>query len=103
MMNNNRDQLKLIYGKFFSDVSNALFQDDPIGINGGSNTDEYEPEAATIIPRLKSASSAQDVQMIVHEEFCSWFGRDVAGLEERYLSVSVKIWELWCDFKGQQA
>ena len=90
-----RDALKRGYGALFASISAALFEADPVGINFDDNTDEYDPEAGTIIPRLGSAKSAEDVQAIVYEEFCTWFGLIETGPKEKYASVSVKIWELW--------
>ena len=58
------------YVALFVSISEALFKADPIGINFDTNTDEYEPEAGTIIPHLRSATSEADVQSIVYEEFC---------------------------------
>lgn len=94
-----RDAIKSKYGELFAAVSAALFEDDPIGINFESNTDEYEPEAGTIIPRLHSANSAKDVETIVYEEFNRWFGPGDAGLKSEYESVSRRIWEMWCVFQ----
>ncbi len=102
-MESNRKEIKRIYGKLFAEISNALFQADPIGINFGDNIDEYDPEAGTIIPRLKTANSAQDVHVIVCDEFKTWFGNDNAGGTEQYQAVSSKIWELWCEFGRHQA
>lgn len=92
-------EIKREYGKLFADVSDALFQADPIGINFGGNTNEYDPEAGTIIPRLKTANSAQDVQSIVYGEFKKWFGASIVCKKEQYQPISVKILELWCEFK----
>jgi hypothetical protein len=91
-----RDAIKREYGALFASISAELFKADPVEINFGDNTDEYDPEAGTIIPRLGSATSAEDVQAIVYEEFCRWFGPVTAGPREKYASVSAKIWELWC-------
>ena len=96
-----RKALKKQYGVLYDYVAAALFEDDPIGINFEENTDEYEPEAGTIIPRLAHAHSAQDVLTIVHEEFCHWFGAEDAGPIQKYNSVASKIWELWLEFKQQ--
>ena len=93
-----RDAIKREYGALFASISNALFEADPIGINFDDNTDEYDAETGTIIPRLGSAKSAEDVQAIVYEEFCRWFDPTTAGRREKYASVSTKIWELWCGF-----
>jgi len=98
-MNTERDALKRQYGALFASVSDALFKADPVGINFETNTDEYEPEAGTIIPRLRSAASAEDVQTIVHEEFCRWFDPVNVGPREKYALVAAEIWALWCAFQ----
>ena len=100
--NKERDAIKREYGTLFTSISDALFEADPVGISDDDNTDEYEPEAGTIIPRLSSAKSAEDVQTIVYEEFCRWFDPTIAGRRERYASVSTKIWDLWCAFRPRQ-
>ena len=74
-----RDAIKREYGTLFASISDALFEADPIGINFDDNTDEYDPETGTIIPRLGLAKSAEDVQAIVYEEFCRWFDPISAG------------------------
>jgi hypothetical protein len=93
-----RDALKRQYGKLFAAMSEALFEADPVGINFEINTDEYEPEVGTIIPRLGSAQSAEDVQAIVYEEFCRWFGEAAIWPREKYRAVSAEIWTLWLKF-----
>ena len=93
-----RAGVRRLYGDLFAQVSVALFAADPIGINFGSNADEYEPEASTIIPRLHECRSARDVQAVVHEEFVAWFELEAddrcAGLES-YAKPSEEIWGLW--------
>jgi hypothetical protein len=93
-----RDAIKREYGPLFASISAALFEADPIGINFDVNADEYDAEAGTIIPRLGSAKSAEDVQAIVYEEFCRWFDPVNVGPREKYVSVSAKIWDLWRAF-----
>jgi hypothetical protein len=79
-----------------------LFEADPVGINFEINTDEYEPEVGTIIPRLGSARSAEDVQAIICEEFRRWFGADATWPREKYAAVSQKIWTLWLKYQSQR-
>ena len=90
-----REKLKKQYGFLFDTVAALLFQCDPMGINFGDNADEYEPETGTILPKLAGAKSVDDVQSIVCEEFCRWFGEVEAGPRENYKVVAVKIWEMW--------
>jgi hypothetical protein len=90
-----REQLKRQYGLLFDTVAALLFERDPIGINFGDNTDEYDPETGTILPRLASAKSVDDVQTIVHEEFCRSFDKVDVGALEQYREAPEKIWEAW--------
>jgi len=88
-----REQRKRDYGGLFDAVSAALIAADPIGlIADGAPIDEYEPEVETILPRLKDAHDASDVEVILHEEFTRWFGPAVAGARGRYLTASVAVW-----------
>ena len=103
MIATDRKLLKQQYGKLFDSISATLFDADPIGINFQSNTDEYEPEVGTILPRLKSAGSVDDVEAIVYEEFCRWFSLEDAGTRKRYHPIAARIWELWCEFKKSHA
>jgi hypothetical protein len=72
----------------------VLLRHDPIGINFGDNTDEYDAEAETIALRL-SADGEADVLQIVHEEFTRWFGADIAGKRSRYADVAAEVWAVW--------
>lgn len=88
-------RLRREYGQLFDDVAAIFFRHDPIGINFEDNTDEYEPEARTILPRLKTCKSADDVLTVVHEEFERWFDPGIAGPRERYASIANEVWALW--------
>jgi hypothetical protein len=99
-MNSEREQLKRKYKSLFDQLSKLLFEADPVGINFESNTDEYDPEVGTILPRLEGARSHEDVQAIVHEELCRWFEPETAGTIEHYAAVSEQIWSAWCNFKA---
>jgi hypothetical protein len=88
----NRRAIRREYGDLYDRVLQILFEIDPIGINFSHNTDEYEPEVDTILPRLRSCTSARDVQQVVHEEFCRWFDADLAGAPDRYGEIAAKIW-----------
>jgi hypothetical protein len=89
-------QLKAQYGVLFDSVAVLLFRHDPIGIAfDNENTDEYEPEAGTILPRLQECESHTEALRAVHEEFVRWFGADTAGPEERYANIASEIWRLW--------
>lgn len=90
-----RQHVRTTDPEFFGAVSKLMFEHDPISINFGENTDEYEAEAGTVLPRLSSCASADDVTTVVHEEFLRWFGKDTAGERRRYTSLGKDIWVLW--------
>lgn len=69
-------------------------------INFGDNTDEYDPEVGTILPRLKTATDKDDVTAIVREEFERWFNTEVTSKEMNaaYSKMVVEVWEAWIKF-----
>lgn len=83
-----RTELKHAYGAAYTMLSDILFSEDPLRINFRDNTDEYEPEVNTILPRLGSSQSVEDVRRIVHEEFVKWFELSMAGPEEKYQVIA---------------
>jgi len=90
-----RRHLKAEYGTLFDAVSALLFRHDPIGIAfDNENTDEYDPETDTILPRLRNCESPSDVQRVVHDEFVRWFDAGNSGPAERYALIASEIWEL---------
>jgi hypothetical protein len=82
------------YGRLFDAVSALLFRHDPIGINFETNTDEYDPEARTILPRLSQCQSEADVLRVVIEEFHRWLGEDIRQDIVDYGPVAAEIWQL---------
>lgn len=90
-----RNRLRSQYGKLFDATASLLCRHDPVRINLDFNTDEYEPEVGTILPRLHSCKSEEDVRRVVHEEFVRWFDEHTAGPEERYTQIAAEIWQLW--------
>lgn len=96
---NKRKQIKEQYGVVFNTLSEILFRHDPIGINFEDNTDEYNPEAGTILPRLETATTEEQVLQIIHEEFIQWFDANTAGSKENYQALAREVWEMWQRFK----
>ena len=90
----NRRRLRAEYGELFDVIAALLFQYDPIGVNFDHNTDEYEVETETILPRLSGCQSADDVLQIVHQEFVRWFDPVIAGPQGRYAEVASEIWRV---------
>lgn len=86
-----RAELKRVYGSAYVRLSGILFDEDPVGINFEVNEDEYEPEAGTILPRLRGLCSADDVRQVVHEELAAWFGTSICGPPDRYQRIAERI------------
>jgi hypothetical protein len=93
-----REALRTQYGALFETVTAILFEADPQGINYKTNTDEYDPETGTILPRLSQAGTSHDVAVIVHEEFARWFGAEEVGAVDEYQLIATRIWQAWCTF-----
>jgi hypothetical protein len=94
-----RRKLKEKYGVFFDEVAAILFRHDPEGINYGFNTDEYEPETGTIIPRLESCANIGEVRRVVHEEFRRWFAPGFTHPEEHFEAAANDIWNAWQQYR----
>ncbi len=88
-------RLKSAYGQLYSTVSEILFRNDPIGFNFDENTDEYEPEVGTILPRLQDCTILMDVRRTIHQEFVRWFDSDIAGPEDKYQRIAEEVWIAW--------
>ena len=96
-MNNERAKFKLQYENLYKDIESILFKHDLTGINFEFNTDEYDPEVGTILPRLKEAKNIEDVSNIIYEEFERWFGVELIEKKnnEKYTSMATDIWKAW--------
>ena len=89
-----RRQLREKYRSLYDATIALLFRHDPVGINFDDNTNEYEPEAGTILPKLQSCRSADDALQEVYGEFLRRFGNS-AGSKENYERIANELWELW--------
>ena len=96
-MRKRRRKLKAWYKKLYEELTKCLFDHDPIHINYEFNTDEYEPEVGTILPRLRTCKSEEEILDVVHEEFVYWFGASTAGTKKAYEKIARDIWKLWLE------
>ncbi len=94
-----RERARQRYGRLFDQVAEILFRHGPIGIAFEYNTDEYEPEASTILPRLENASSQHEALDAIHEEFVEWFFAGNAGLKTEYEELAAEVWSAWQQYK----
>jgi phage terminase small subunit len=96
-MSETRNKLKQQYKELYQEVEAILFKHDLMGVNFEDNTDEYDPEVDTILPRLKDAKNMEDVATIIHEEFSRWFDKDMAGNKNHpaYKAMAAEVWAAW--------
>lgn len=92
------DDLKLNFGGIYDKIVIVLTENDIMRlISSGAPDDEYEPEARTILPRLKDCHSSKDVRRVIMEEFKRWFG--YLPLFAKYSKplnrAANDIWEAW--------
>ena len=71
----------------------------PWAKNLGTNTDEYEAEAGTILPRLEDVRSEEGGLDAVYEEFVGWFDPAIAGSRGNYEDVAGEVWAVWREYK----
>lgn len=63
-----------------------------MSINFDFNTDEYDPEAETVVIRLLAAPnppSESELVDLLHEEFRAWFGEP--GERDRYVPIASEM------------
>ena len=90
-----RLRLKAEHGELFDSISAILFRYDPICINFDFNTTEYDEEAGTILAKLHTCHSVDEVLQVVHQEFVHWFDPVTVGPAERYTGIATEVWQLW--------
>jgi hypothetical protein len=83
-------------------IAELLFANDPMGINFGSNVDEYTAEAESIVIELPGASDVHDIATLIHRVFVQWFSPEDAGPQERYEAVAGDVWETWVRHRGTE-
>jgi len=98
-----RKELKAWYKSLYDKINKCLFDHDPILINYEFNTDEYEPEVGTILPKLKECSTEEETLNMVHEEFIKWFGANTAGPKAAYSNIARDIWKIWMEMRTRLA
>jgi hypothetical protein len=94
-----RAKLRKQYRDLYDRLAELFFKTDPIRINFGDNTDEYEPEVETILPRLQQCTSELECLKVIHEEFVRWFDVQTAGPISNYETIARQTWLLWNERK----
>ncbi len=94
-MNNKSLELKKNYRIRYSNVREILNNEDPIGLQAaGCPKDEYDPEISSILPKIDSCNTVEEMQEMIHKEFVSLFDDSTAGPVERYKKIAEQIFKL---------
>jgi hypothetical protein len=94
-----RKRYQAQYRALYDQLLEILFQLDPIGVHQ-DDADKFVPELATMLPRLRQARLADDVEQIVIEELRRWYGRRrLANLDpDRLTDATIAICSAWNHF-----
>ncbi len=94
-----RKRYQAQYRALYDQLLEILFRLDPIGVHL-DDADKFVPELATLLPRLRDARIADDVEQIVIEELRRWYGRRrLANLDpERLTDATIAICSAWNHF-----
>lgn len=102
LLQNEQGRVDPAFVQLYDEVLAILFNHDPISINFGENTDEYAPEARTILQRLRETESPEGLTGIIHEEFVNWFDIDMAGPRARYVHIAHDVWKAWQSYERKR-
>jgi hypothetical protein len=88
-----RSELKVEYATLFASFAEILFRLDPAGINFEVNSDEYEPEVGTILPRIIDATSVDEIVPVLRDELSRWFGAGIPRPGITYEEIARELYE----------
>lgn len=87
-------QAKRHYQRLFRDFEEVFNRHDPMGlIETGAPCDEYHPEIAAILARLRLAGSPAEVRGILFQEFVRQFSLEWAKEESQFEFLALEVWE----------
>jgi hypothetical protein len=99
-----RKRYQAHYRALYGQLLEILFQLDPIGVHQ-HDAEKFVPELATMLPRLREARIADDIEQIILEELRRWYGRRrLASLDqERLTDATIAICSAWNHFLAASA
>ena len=94
-----RKRYQAQYRVLYDQLLEILFQLDPIRVHT-DDAEKFVPELATMLPRLRDARVADDVELIVLQELRRWYGRRrLANLDPtRLTDATIAICSAWNHF-----
>lgn len=93
MARDERKALRRKYASLYEEVESILFRHDPVEIAFEDNTDEYDPEVSTILPRAYPAETRDEVLTIVRDEFLRWFAPQRIFRQGSFEQIADEVFE----------
>jgi len=88
-------RLQKEYGSFYRAISDILFRDNPMDLDGKRNTGEYDREIDSFLLRIREVEDVNALQDLLLEVFRAEFGEGNCGNRERYDAAAAEIWKAY--------
>jgi hypothetical protein len=85
------------------EVSSILFECDPMCVEFGTNSDEYDLVADTVVLLLKHKETVDDVIGVIIASIKQWFSSDLSNYKtnDKFISMSKRIWTVWSGYQNK--
>ena len=79
----------------YNKLKEIINRHDPVGLlELDAPQNEYDPEIGTLLPRIKKATTEDEIAKIVVEEFTKWFGKEIfKGKEDVVTNIAKDIYQ----------
>ena len=94
-----RDALRSV----IRNISTILYECDPMHLNFGTNTDEYDSEAESIVALFKNKKAVDDVGQMIVDVLMRWFCRDFSEYktDRKWIHMAQRISMAWGEYKTE--
>ena len=88
-------RLQKEYGIFYRAVSDILFRQDPMDLDGKRNIGGYDPQIDALLSRIREAEHLNALHDLLFEVFRTDFGEENCGHREHYETAASEIWKAY--------
>ena len=84
-------------------ISTILYECDPMCLNFYTNTDEYDPEAESIVALFKNKEAVDEVGQMIVDVIMRWFNRDFSEYktDRKWIHMAQRISMAWGEYKTE--
>src|SRR5919205_4467348 len=90
-----RRMLQKEHGIIYRAISDILFLQNPMELDGKRNTGDYNPEVDVLVSRIRDLENVDALQDLLFEVFRTDFGEENCGSRERYGIAAAEIWKAY--------